>query len=147
MMDIPSVNALLNAICTMLLIAGYVSIRRKAVPTHRKFMIAAYVTSVLFMVGYITHKISLYIETGSYNTVYSGPDSWRTFYLVVLVSHILLAATIPFLATVTLYLGTRMRITTHRRIARITLPIWLYVSVTGVLVYMMLYVWFPKETL
>ena len=136
-------NAVLNAVSTVLLLTGFRFIRRKQIPQHRAMMVSAFIVSMLFLLGYLLHKWHLYETTGSYNTTFQGEGLWRLVYFVVLISHVILAATVPFLAVVTLFRGWKMNVAKHRRIARITFPVWLYVSVTGVLVYFMLYQWFP----
>jgi len=140
--QLPALNATLNAVCTALLLVGYRLIRQKKVEQHRAVMITAFAVSVVFLACYLLHKWHLYATTGSYNTVFPGQGIWRTIYLALLISHVTLAATVPVLAIITIRRGLRMSVETHRRIARITLPIWLYVSVTGVIVYFMLYQWF-----
>jgi uncharacterized membrane protein YozB (DUF420 family) len=139
---LPGVNAILNAISTLLLITAFVQIRNKRIAVHRRLMISAFVVSIVFLASYLLHKWHLYSTTGSWNTTFAGPNTWRMLYLSVLVSHVALAITVPFLAIVTIRRGLRMNVDQHRAIARITFPIWLYVSVTGVLVYFMLYRWF-----
>jgi protein SCO1/2/putative membrane protein len=143
--NLPAVNASLNALSTVLLVLGYRFIRAKQIDRHRAVMISAFVVSMVFVAGYLLHKWHLYTTTGSYNTTFQGTGAWRTVYLVLLATHVILAATVPFLAIITIRRGWTMRVELHRRIARITLPIWLYVSVTGVLVYFMLYQWFPAS--
>lgn len=140
--QLPALNATLNAVCTVLLLVGYRLIRQKKIEQHRIVMIAAFGVSVVFLACYLLHKWHLYTTTGAYNTVFPGHGMWRTIYLALLISHVTLAATVPVLAIITIRRGLRMSVETHRRIARITLPIWLYVSVTGVIVYFMLYQWF-----
>jgi len=130
---LPSVNAFLNASAAVLLIWGYTLIRRKRIETHRKVMLAAFVTSCLFLVSYLVY----HAMTGSKR--FPGTGTLRTVYLSILGTHTILAAVVPFLAIITLSRGLRGRYDKHRRIARWTLPIWLYVSVTGVIVYVMLY--------
>ncbi len=130
---LPSVNAVLNATAAILLVWGYTLIRRKQVQTHRKVMTAAFVTSCLFLVCYIVY----HVQVGSVHFPHSG--AIRTVYLSILGTHTVLAATVPVLAIVTLRRGLAGRYDKHRRIARWTFPIWLYVSVTGVIVYLMLY--------
>jgi len=131
--DLPSVNATLNAIAAVLLVWGYILIRRKRVQTHRKVMLAAFVTSSLFLICYLVYHFQVGVvrfpKTGLIRTVYLG----------ILGTHTILAATVPILAIITLSRGLRGRFDKHRKIARWTLPIWLYVSVTGVVVYLMLY--------
>lgn len=131
--DLPSVNAALNATAAVLLVWGYILIRRKHVQTHRRVMIAAFATSSLFLVFYLIY----HAQVGSVRFQRMGPI--RAVYLSILATHTLLAATVPPLALVTLNRGLKGRYDKHRRIARWTLPIWLYVSVTGVVVYLMLY--------
>ena len=131
--DLPSVNAALNATAAVLLLWGYTLIRRKRVQTHRKVMLAAFVTSSLFLVCYLVY----HAQVGS--VPYPKTGAIRTLYLTILATHTVLAATVPPLAIVTLSRGLRSRFDRHRTIARWTLPIWLYVSVTGVVVYLMLY--------
>ncbi len=130
---LPAVNAALNALAALLLVAGYVQIRRRRIAAHRACMLAAFTTSVLFLVSYLTY----HAQVGSQPFTGQGPI--RTVYFVVLISHIMLAALILPLALVTLRRGLRRDDVRHAAIARWTLPIWLYVSVTGVVVYWMLY--------
>jgi putative membrane protein len=130
---LPSVNALLNATSALLLACGFAAIRSARRRAHQLFMLAACSTSVLFLAGYLT-RIAL---TGTHRFPAGG---WlRTAYLAVLGSHTLLAALTLPLALRTLFLSLRRRFAEHRRIARWTLPIWMYVSVTGVVVYILLY--------
>lgn len=140
--QLPALNATLNAICTILLILGYKLIRAKKIEQHRKVMIIAFVVSIVFLGCYLLHKWHLYVSTGAYNTAFKGPDGWRIVYLVILITHVSLAATVPVLALISISRGLSMRVELHKKIAKITLPIWLYVSVTGVIVYFMLYQWF-----
>ena len=130
---LPAVNAALNALTALLLVAGYVQIRRRRIAAHRACMLAAFTTSVLFLVSYLTY----HAQVGSQPFTGQGPI--RSVYFVVLISHIVLAALILPLALVTLRRGLRRDDVRHAAIARWTLPIWLYVSVTGVVVYWMLY--------
>jgi uncharacterized membrane protein YozB (DUF420 family) len=130
---LPSVNAFLNATAAVLLVWGYLLIRRKQIETHRKVMIAAFTTSCVFLVCYLVY----HAQVGSRR--FEGTGGIRTLYLTILGTHTVLAATVPILAIVTLRRGLAARYDRHRRIARWTLPIWLYVSVTGVIVYVMLY--------
>ncbi len=139
---LPGVNAILNSISTVLLITAVVQIRQKKVAAHRMLMLSAFAVSVLFLAFYLLHKWHLFSTTGAWNTTFQGPDGWRIVYLAVLFTHVVLAITVPFLAIITIGRGLRMQVDRHRAIARITFPIWLYVSVTGVIVYFMLYRWF-----
>jgi uncharacterized membrane protein YozB (DUF420 family) len=130
---LPSINATLNAAAAVLLVWGYLLIRRKQIQTHRKVMLTAFGVSSLFLVCYLVY----HFQVGSVR--YQKTGALRTIYLSILATHTLLAAAVPPLAVVTLNRGLRARFDKHRRIARWTLPIWLYVSVTGVVVYLMLY--------
>jgi uncharacterized membrane protein YozB (DUF420 family) len=130
---LPSVNAVLNAIAAVLLIWGYTLIRRKRFAQHRKVMQTAFVVSCLFLVCYLVY----HYQVGSVRFPKTG--AIKTLYLAILGTHTVLAAAVPVLAIITLRRGLSARYDKHRRIARWTLPIWLYVSVTGVVVYLMLY--------
>ena len=130
---LPSVNAVLNATAAVLLVWGYTLIRRKRVQQHRKVMQTAFVVSCLFLVCYLVY----HYQVGSVRFQRTG--ALKTLYLAILGTHTLLAAAVPVLAIITLRRGLSARFDKHRRIARWTLPIWLYVSVTGVVVYLMLY--------
>src|SRR5712691_2455804 len=131
--DLPAVNASLNALSGILLLAGYVLIRTRRIQQHRRCMIAAFATSSLFLVCYIVY----HAQVGSVRFTRQG--FVRPLYFTILVTHVTLAAAIVPLAIVTLSRGLRARYPQHVRIARWTFPIWLYVSVTGVLVYVLLY--------
>lgn len=131
--DLPLVNAILNGIATILLGIGFVFIKRGQWQRHRMMMIAAFSTSVLFLISYVVY----HAQEGS--TPYEGDGLGRIIYFAILISHVLLAATVPFLAIATLYRAWKNPWDKHAKIARITFPIWMYVSVTGVLVYLMLY--------
>ncbi len=130
---LPTVNAFLNATAAVLLVWGYWLIRHKRIETHRKVMTAAFVTSCLFLVCYLIY----HAQVGSKHFEHTGPI--RTVYLTILATHTVLAAAVPILAIITLRRGLAAKYDRHRKIARWTLPIWLYVSVTGVVVYLMLY--------
>ena len=131
--DLPAINATLNATAAVLLVWGYVLIRRRSIAAHRKVMLAAFATSTVFLCCYLIYHYSV----GSVRFPHTGPV--RTVYLSILATHTVLAAAVPPLAIVTLSRGLRQRFDKHRKIARWTLPVWLYVSVTGVVVYWMLY--------
>ena len=130
---LPTVNASLNSLAAILLVAGYFAIRARRIEVHRRFMLAAFSCSVLFLVSYLVY----HFQVGSVRFQGSGPI--RTVYLSILLTHTVLAAAVPFLAAITLFRGLKRQDDKHRKIARWTLPIWLYVSVTGVVVYWMLY--------
>lgn len=131
--DLPALNAALNATSAAFLVTGYALIRRGRVRQHRRAMIAAFVTSTLFLTSYVIY----HAHAGS--KPFPGHGPLRTVYFLILITHIALAAVVPPLALVALTLGLRARFDRHRAVARWTLPIWLYVSVTGVIVYLMLY--------
>ena len=131
--DLPALNASLNAISGVLLVCGYVLIRARRIAQHRACMIAAFTTSSLFLISYVIY----HAQVGSVHFQKTG--AIRTVYLSLLASHTVLAAMVPVLAIITLCRGRSARYEKHRRLARLTLPIWLYVSVTGVVVYVMLY--------
>jgi putative membrane protein len=130
---LPALNATLNGISAVLLTTGYVFIRRKQIRSHRLFMLSSLGTSALFLVSYLAY----HAMTGSKH--FPGEGTIRLVYFAILISHTLLAALVPILAITAAVLALRNRIARHRRIARWTLPIWLYVSVTGVVIYVMLY--------
>ena len=134
--DLPSLNALLNATCAILLVGGYLAIRRDAVTLHKTLMLTALAVSVLFLTSYLYYHFA--IKHGE-PTRFSGEGWPKTVYLAILLSHTVLAAVAAPMAVTTAYLGLRGRLDRHVRLARWTLPIWLYVSVTGVIVYWMLY--------
>lgn len=138
----PPLNAALNSISFLCLTAGFYFIRfRKDWKTHRKFMVAAFTVSALFLVSYVTYHT---LKEGVH-TRFGGTGWLLYFYYTLLISHILLAiANLP-LILITIGLAIKGRFATHRKWARWTFPIWYYVSVTGVLVYFFLYQWFPGE--
>ena len=131
--DLPAVNAGLNAIASVFLAAGYVQIRRGHRQIHKRCMLAALTASALFLISYVIY----HWNAGS--RPFPGIGFIRTVYLLILVTHVVLAATILPLALVTTARGLQARYERHRRIARWTWPIWMYVSVTGVVIYLMLY--------
>jgi len=131
--DLPALNATLNSLAALLLATGYVFIRRGQIARHRACMIAAFATSALFLTSYLVY----HAQVGS--RPFEGAGAVRIVYLAILISHITLAAVILPLAIVTLRRGLTGRYARHVAVARWTLPLWLYVSVTGVIVYLMLY--------
>jgi len=131
--DLPTVNAILNGIAAAFLLAGWVLIRRRRMRAHRAAMLSALVCSVAFLASYLVY----HAQVGSVR--FQGTGAIRTVYFTVLLTHTVLAAAVPFLAAITLTRALQRRFPRHRAIARWTLPIWLYVSVTGVAVYWMLY--------
>ena len=131
--DFPALDAALNAASALLLSLGFIFIRRKQVGAHKVCMLSAFSTSTLFLACYLWYHAHHGV------TRFAGRGAVRAFYLTLLGSHTILAVVIVPLALVTLYRALRGRFALHRRIARWTLPLWLYVSVTGVIVYWMLY--------
>ncbi len=131
--DLPSLNASLNATSAVLLVVGYLLIRARRIEAHRRVMITAFGCSVVFLVSYLVY----HFQVGTVR--FPGTGTARTVYLTILATHTVLAATVPILAILTLSRALGRRFDKHKRIARWTLPIWLYVSVTGVVVYWMLY--------
>ncbi len=130
-----TLNASLNGLSATLLLMGWLAIRARKESIHKKFMGSAFVVSSLFLISYL-------IRVGISGTHrYPGVGLEKTVYLIILFSHIILAALVPFLAIRTIYLALKRRLPAHRRIAAVTFPIWMYVSVTGVLIYFMLYHW------
>jgi len=135
---LPAVNAALNSLCTILLLSGFGFIRARRIAAHRRCMWAALITSILFLVSYLTY----HAQVGS--TGFAGQGWIRPVYFTILVSHTILAAVIVPMVLVTLRLAVRERFDRHRKLARWTLPVWLYVSVTGVVIYVLLYHAFPR---
>jgi uncharacterized membrane protein YozB (DUF420 family) len=131
-------NAVLNAVSTVLLVVGWIAIRQRNWRAHRAAMVAAFLVSTVFLVCYLAyHWIVGHVP-------FTGQGPVRVVYFVILISHILLAGTVPFLALRMFFLAFRGRLDAHRRLGRIALPIWLYVSVTGVIIYAMLYHLYPQ---
>lgn len=131
--DLPLLNAVLNGVAAILLIAGYCFIRRRNINAHHRTMWSAFVVSCLFLACYLFY----HYKVGSVR--FDKPGWVRTVYLWILGTHTVLASAVPFLAIITLTLAQRGKFEKHRAIAKWTLPIWLYVSVTGVIVYLLLY--------
>ena len=131
--DLPAVNATLNALSGVLLLIAFALIKAKKIAQHRRVMLAAFTTSSLFLISYIVY----HLQVGSVRFTRQG--FVRPLYFTILITHVTLAAAVLPLAIVTLSRGLKARYPQHRKIARWTFPIWLYVSVTGVLVYVLLY--------
>jgi len=139
--DLPLINACLNGLSTVFIIAGLVFIKKEEKQAHIIAMISALVTSTLFLASYITYHA---LKAGVV-TYFTYPGWPKTLYMVILWTHIPLAILILPLIILTVIPAYQARYDKHRRLAKITAPLWLYVSVTGVLVYLMLYVWFPAK--
>jgi putative membrane protein len=131
--DLPTLNAILNATSGVLLLLGWLAIRGRRIDVHKRYMLAAFVSSVLFLISYVVY----HAQAGS--KPFPGQGPVRIVYFVILLTHVVLAAGIVPLALVTLTRGLKRADAAHRRVARWTLPIWSYVSVTGVVIYLMLY--------
>ena len=138
--DIPTLNACLNGISTLLLIAGFVFIRKGDKQSHQKCMIAAVCTSTLFLAGYLYYHFNTEAVTR-----FTDPQWFRPIYLAILISHTILAVAVPPLVIATLILAIKGNFSSHKKIARWTWPIWMYVSITGVLIYLLLYQLFPQS--
>jgi putative membrane protein len=131
--QLPSVNAALNALSAILLMAGYIFVRSRNIKAHKTCMLAAFASSILFLISYLVY----HYQVGS--VPFKGQGGIRLVYFTILLTHTILATTVVPLALVTLFRAFKERFDRHRHIARWTFPIWLYVSVTGVVVYWMLY--------
>ena len=131
--DLPTINAGFNTLCIILLLIGYTMIRRNKIAAHRACMLSALACSVLFLIGYLTY----HFNAGT--TRYEGEGILRPIYFTILLTHTVLAIAIVPMVLITLVRALREKFDRHKAIARWTLPIWLYVSVTGVVVYLMLY--------
>lgn len=139
--NLPHVNAALNATATVLLAMGLWNIKNGRAKKHKKLMVNAFLVSAAFLACYLFHKLALFQSTGQWNKTFpeDASSSARITYLAILIPHILLAITVPFLAIRAIYLAKNGRIVAHKKLVRFAFPIWMYVSVTGVLVYLMLY--------
>lgn len=139
-LDLPHVNATLNSISTLLIVIGYVMIRRKRIAIHRACMLSATAVSAAFLLSYLIY----HYHAG--HTKFTEEGSVRYVYLTILFTHVVLATAVPFLVGLAIYHAVRNQLEQHRRIVRWALPIWLYVSVTGVVVYLMLYQLYPPQS-
>jgi uncharacterized membrane protein YozB (DUF420 family) len=131
--DLPTLNAVLNGTAAILLAIGYTLIRNGKRTAHKRVMIAAFCTSILFLIDYLIY----HAQVGSVHYPHTG--ALRIIYFTILISHTLLAVTVPVLAIMTLRRALKGEFARHRKLAKWTWPIWMYVSVTGVIVYLMLY--------
>lgn len=139
---LPTINAALNALSAALLVIGLVLVKRKKLDAHQRCMIGAFVVSCVFLVFYVADKI---IKGGTHQP-FRGPETLKPAYLLMLASHVLLAMAVPVLAVLLIRLGLTGRLDAHRRLARFAWPIWMYVSVTGIAVYLILWVLYPPPT-
>ena len=138
---LPMINAGLNGLATVLLLTGFVLIKRGQREAHARMMVSAFGTSIVFLACYLTYHFALHHYTGESGRKFGGVGVIRPIYFVILISHVLLAMTVPVLASMTIYRAWRQNWVGHRRLARVTFPIWVYVSVTGVIIYALLYHW------
>jgi uncharacterized membrane protein YozB (DUF420 family) len=137
--DLPLVNACLNATATILLILGRSAIRRRDIEKHKKLMIASFSVSIIFLICYLIYHYNVL------SVPFREPEWFRPIYLVILITHVILAAVVPILAVITLRRGLKRDDVKHKKIAKYTYPIWLYVSITGVIIYALLYQIFPQQ--
>ena len=137
--DIPAINATLNGVASLLLIAGFILIKTGRKEAHRRVMTSACLVSVIFLIGYVSHKIPV----RGVHTPFGGQGLIAKVYYTMLISHIILAVSIAYLVPRTFLFAIRGDFENHKRWAKFTFPIWSYVSVTGVLVYFFLYQWWP----
>lgn len=143
---LPAADATLNAIAAALLVIGYVLIKRRREVAHKRVMLSAFAVSSVFLACYLTYHIGGRLA-GRSEIRFTEPPPIRYIYFSILISHVLLAFTVPVLAIATIWLGLKDRRAAHRRLAWWTFPIWLYVSVTGVIIYLMLYHLYPPSSL
>ena len=142
--DLPAVNACLNGLSAILLTTGYVFIRRGNKIAHRNCMVSAFVTSTIFLICYFTYHIGMRMRYGKAHTEFRNPEWFRPIYLFILFTHLALAVAIVPMVLVTLNRAIKERFALHKKIARWTWPLWMYVSVTGVVIYLLLYRIFPQ---
>ncbi len=137
--DIPAINATLNGVASLLLTAGFILIKTGRKEAHRRVMISACIVSVVFLIGYVAHKVLVH----GVHTPFGGQGLIAKIYYTMLISHIILAVSMVYLVPRTFLFAIRSDFENHKRWAKFTFPIWYYVSVTGVLVYFSLYQWWP----
>src|SRR5258708_11529125 len=137
--DLPLVNASLNATATVLLLVARNQIKHRRIKNHKKVMIAAFIVSILFLTCYLIYHFNVL------TVPFINPPWFKPLYLVLLITHVSLAVTVPVFATISLRRGLRREDERHRKIVKYSYPIWLYVSITGVLIYLLLYQIFPQS--
>ena len=142
--DLPLINAILNSCSALLLLAGYMAIKRDQKERHKRCMVSALITSTLFLTCYVIYHVGMQRVYGSAHTRFVDPTWFRPWYLALLASHLLLAIAIVPMVLMTVYFAIRGNFEKHRKIARWTWPCWMYVSVTGVVIYLLLYRIFPQ---
>jgi protein SCO1 len=138
---LPAVNASLNGLATVLLVAGFMAIKSGRIPQHKRIMLTAFATSAIFLVCYLVYHAALAHYTGDGSRRFAGTGAIRFIYFAILISHVLLAVVVAVLAPTVVYRALKGQFERHKRLARLTFPIWLYVSVTGVIIYFILYHW------
>jgi uncharacterized membrane protein YozB (DUF420 family) len=143
--DLPAVNATLNALSAIFLTAGFIFIKRGNKIAHRNCMISAFVTSIIFLICYIVYHSYRFYVLHIGPTKFVNPEWFKPIYLTILITHTILAITIVPLILITLWRAKKERFEQHKKIARWTWPLWMYVSVTGVIVYWLLYIKFPQH--
>jgi putative membrane protein len=143
--DLPAVNAALNGLSSVFIALGFFFIKRGNKIAHRNCMITAFATSVIFLACYLTYHTWLAVVLHQGPTRFENPPWFRPIYLAILISHTLLAAVIVPLILATLHRARKQNFEAHKKVARWTWPLWMYVSVTGVLIYWLLYVQFPQK--
>ncbi len=136
---LPRTNAALNALATMLLLTGFVAIKAKNISLHKRLMLFAFAVSIAFLGCYLTYHFALHQYTGEHGKKFLGTPALSKVYYTILITHVILATAVPVLALMTIWRGLKEQWASHRRWAKVTFPIWLYVSVTGVIIYWMLY--------
>lgn len=136
---LPLLNAILNGLSAVLLVTGWFFVKKGNTDAHRKAMISAFAMSSLFLICYVLHKVWKATTGMGLHTSYNGDGAMKTLYLSILLTHLLLAITVPVFAIIMIRLGLQGKNERHKRIGKIALPIWLYVSITGVVIYLMLY--------
>lgn len=136
---LPTLNATLNALATLLLLTGFVAIKAKNIILHKRLMLSAFFVSVVFLGCYLSYHFALIKHTGEHGKRFIGTPAISKVYYTILITHVILAVAVPFLASITIWKGLKESWESHRRWAKVTFPIWLYVSVTGVIIYWMLY--------
>jgi putative membrane protein len=143
--DLPAVNASLNGLSAILLTAGFIFIRQKKITAHRNCMISAFCVSAIFLICYLTYHTYLAVVLHKGPTRFLNPAWFKPIYFIILLTHTVLAMVIVPLIFITLFRALSERFDKHKKIARWTLPLWMYVSVTGVIVYLLLYQIFPQK--
>jgi putative membrane protein len=143
--DLPAVNATLNGLSAIFLSLGFIFVRQKKISAHRNCMISAFCTSIIFLICYVTYHSYRYYVLHIGPTKFLEPQWFRPIYLTILISHTILAIVIVPMILITLSRALRAKFDKHKKIARWTWPLWMYVSVTGVIVYLLLYQIFPQK--